>query len=686
MSNLFPSSAIDKQFVLERFSHIDATILSELKPYINEKRLQNFKTMLDDLLFRKDERCYQEMPLKVTCMPIFSSADVEVIGSASEGLSVTEYSEAGNNEEIDITAILKTIQGSESPDFYFQKDFVEVIHCSQFPGHVYLKIHHPETASEWTGLTNIASNTDGTLTEFYISPEGFTDELFLMNCYRESIENFARLFDVDNTNDLSSLMNKRSTGEDSELFPNQGLSEASDSVVSLISQEGPAIKYTLFDREKELTFQYDCAFAIWCRDWPQIAKPWKGRHRRSGWPPPSMVHEITKKGCLLVPKSPFKTITNLEWRLSFCLVERDLIKTLSEDQKLCYKVLKCIWRRVLKPPAGKALQSYHLKTVFLWECEDIAREDWERDKAVCRVMGLLQRLETYLVYEYCPHYIIPENNLFSDIDKDVLFRAAQRVQTAIVRADVVWINNECLTVLGPNKTRIGMQKGIQSLYIDTIERLGKNILPDGDNDEDYNNTNLASRVMDGIEKLITETIDKDISQFVVEYLRKSITINEDNLARVYICSRALPKALVKTNKIFVLEMLAVMMSSMMAWGEMIELVTSLEILKSGNFKEFGFPIDFALKESVSLLLQYGLQPELESLSDCERSDIDEEDFLDDEGFECDICDSKINGLRFHCIECPDFDMCSDCFNNKSYHPHELIEMDVDDSSPECNTQ
>lgn len=125
---------------------------------------------------------------------------------------------------------------------------------------------------------------------------------------------------------------------------------------------------------------------------------------------------------------------------------------------------------------------------------------------------------------------------------------------------------------------------------------------------------------------------------------------------------------------------------MMAWGEMIGLVTSLEILKSGKFKEFGFPIDFALKESVSLLLQYGLQPELESLSDCEWSDIDEQDFLDDEGFECDICDSKINGLRFHCIECPDFDMCSDCFNNKSYHPHELIEMDVDDSSPECNTQ
>jgi hypothetical protein len=44
---------------------------------------------------------------------------------------------------------------------------------------------------------------------------------------------------------------------------------------------------------------------------------------------------------------------------------------------------------------------------------------------------------------------------------------------------------------------------------------------------------------------------------------------------------------------------------------------------------------------------------------------------------CDICDSAIRGIRFKCLDCPDYDMCSNCIlNNRSKHEleHEFIAL------------
>jgi Zinc finger, ZZ type len=38
---------------------------------------------------------------------------------------------------------------------------------------------------------------------------------------------------------------------------------------------------------------------------------------------------------------------------------------------------------------------------------------------------------------------------------------------------------------------------------------------------------------------------------------------------------------------------------------------------------------------------------------------------------CDGCQEKIFGVRYKCIECPDYDLCTDCEKRK-FHPEHII--------------
>ena len=43
-----------------------------------------------------------------------------------------------------------------------------------------------------------------------------------------------------------------------------------------------------------------------------------------------------------------------------------------------------------------------------------------------------------------------------------------------------------------------------------------------------------------------------------------------------------------------------------------------------------------------------------------------------EGVECDGCEmNPIRGLRFKCLDCPDFDLCEECYNKEVHKHHKL---------------
>ena len=56
------------------------------------------------------------------------------------------------------------------------------------------------------------------------------------------------------------------------------------------------------------------------------------------------------------------------------------------------------------------------------------------------------------------------------------------------------------------------------------------------------------------------------------------------------------------------------------------------------------------------------------------SDVNEASEDDDihQGIECDGCEmNPIHGLRYHCLDCPDYDLCEGCYNKEVHSQHKM---------------
>ena len=139
----------------------------------------------------------------------------------------------------------------------------------------------------------------------------------------------------------------------------------------------------------------------------------------SGWPTQSLVQEILQDGCHLVIKKPKgRNLPQQEKdffvRYSFSEAEKKLFNKgghggQSSCRKLVLRIVKALRKEVNLGP----LNSYHLKTVLLYECE--ANPDpsqWNHKKLSERFIGLLLRLENCLLQTNCPHFFIKHLNLF----------------------------------------------------------------------------------------------------------------------------------------------------------------------------------------------------------------------------------------------------------------------------------
>ncbi|XP_070538632.1 protein mab-21-like 3 [Ptychodera flava] len=143
---------------------------------------------------------------------------------------------------------------------------------------------------------------------------------------------------------------------------------------------------------------------------PSVLETWPRMWRR--WPPADKVEEVKRVGIVSVAKD------NLYWQTSYQLCEMALLEGIDRDggcRKQCLRILKKLreddWCRSTKP----VVSSYHLKTLLLWECERYPNStDWSREKLGERVLGLVRELKKWVNDRVCPHYFVPEINLFKD--------------------------------------------------------------------------------------------------------------------------------------------------------------------------------------------------------------------------------------------------------------------------------
>ena len=177
-----------------------------------------------------------------------------------------------------------------------------------------------------------------------------------------------------------------------------------------------------------LVDECDFVYVFKCLTWPCVAGEWIHRKRQSGWPSQLTIAAIVSEGCHVVASAHDSSVDkDIEFRFSFSLAEVDLFSQMSHDQKQCYVTFKAF---VTKCPYflaqqnkndNEKLKSYQLKTIFLWACETIPKDEWTTPSGLTRCfLFLIDQLLICLTTKSLPGYFIPEYNLFDTLPREQL--------------------------------------------------------------------------------------------------------------------------------------------------------------------------------------------------------------------------------------------------------------------------
>ncbi|XP_068673762.1 uncharacterized protein [Montipora foliosa] len=580
----------------------------------------------------------------------------QMVGSVSEGFGLPEYLELDNDgsstvwrDEADFNLVWGSLKLGESSATCELDGVVQF--SSQFPGYASVKLVKEEAITRLVDLSNIAMSSDGSQVEIFLHPSAVTDEFYmslrLRSVLSTLITNSVFLDDRNFEKGIDSLGNDNEHAESKE---NQEMSECCNDtkrkegfvsgdfmedrtddvswrpkVIFLVDQGGPAVNVTLLLQEGGgITF--DMALCLAVPGWPSVANDWITRQRPGCWPDWKLVSSVVKEGCGLVPVSPLESQTGLEWRISFSLCERKLAQSLSDCQKGCYLTVKAIWRHYLKHPSKCGLQSYHLKTATFWVCEETHPSDWTREKSTLGVLRILQKLYCFLVNMTCPHFFIPEHNLFENIEKGVLLTTLQRVSIAIISRQQIWYNNPALlSTLPPVHSRmhfnkledVSFRKAIENVYSYYFDLAGHQYSnwPTNDLEE-----MMAYNVREALENCFTSQVSRHvIGLFFVAFesaLHQKYSITSSDMRR-YISARITPHMIATRKPI--------------PWDPFIKLCAWLDMFK------FGFRL------FVHFVNQEELKPVLEQ-NNSEESDTSEQEMEDESDGEYDVADYMIQSL------------------------------------------
>ena len=190
---------------------------------------------------------------------------------------------------------------------------------------------------------------------------------------------------------------------------------------------GPAITVNEQQKLKRNSVDSDTVLALPCLHWPDEATHWPTRHRASGWPEESLIRRVVSEGCHVVPTSHSQsTYPDAEWRYSFSVAERTLAQTLTDAQRHAYILFKTLVKHELGHCS--ILSSYHLKNIFLWQCERIPASEWSSETGLAATLLCLLDSLLYCVSSHClPHYFVPDNNLLDHVHGDFLEDIARTV-------------------------------------------------------------------------------------------------------------------------------------------------------------------------------------------------------------------------------------------------------------------
>ncbi|VDI17799.1 Hypothetical predicted protein [Mytilus galloprovincialis] len=169
---------------------------------------------------------------------------------------------------------------------------------------------------------------------------------------------------------------------------------------------GPCLSFTHLSE--------DVAFCLRSKYLPYSAISWTMRYRRQ-WPSNFVIDKVKQYGCLLVPIGPkHMSDSNILWRVSFSVVEKQLVHSFNFTQLLCYALLKITLKRIVNTNSNvkDLLCSYFMKTALFWVSEEVDIDTFQIPKLFTCFFLCLDKLTSWVKNCYCPNYFIPEHNMF----------------------------------------------------------------------------------------------------------------------------------------------------------------------------------------------------------------------------------------------------------------------------------
>ncbi|XP_070575174.1 cyclic GMP-AMP synthase-like receptor 1 isoform X1 [Ptychodera flava] len=142
------------------------------------------------------------------------------------------------------------------------------------------------------------------------------------------------------------------------------------------------------------------------------------------WWPSYMQEKVRNISCYFVPKKDYY------WHMSTAAMERALLSDVDEDGG-CRKKCLCILKKLREDflcPDGDGINSYHLKTAFLWELEkNPDPEYWRPSNIVQCFTGLFKRVQRNVEEGSCPHFFIVGEDLLERTDRDKLDEVSEKM-------------------------------------------------------------------------------------------------------------------------------------------------------------------------------------------------------------------------------------------------------------------
>ena len=170
--------------------------------------------------------------------------------------------------------------------------------------------------------------------------------------------------------------------------------------------------------------EYDGVPCLRLANWPHITLKWVTRLGKNDvtfqreW----KSEVVQNVPLFLVPTgNPMAEEQDLQFRLSFSMVEIACFQQMSSTMRKMYGIVKYIFKDLFH--VSGLLSSYHVKTLMLWKIEQTPIDEWRSKKATEFIKEMMDEIYQSLNTGNIPHFFVENCNIFpvhKVTDKNIL--------------------------------------------------------------------------------------------------------------------------------------------------------------------------------------------------------------------------------------------------------------------------